>query len=1175
MNSWKRQPIFVSSTFRDMNAERDVIAERVVPELEELANEFGRLPQLIDLRWGVETGSLQDSHNKEEKVLSVCLDEIDRSRPFIIVLLGDRYGWVPDEHIMSRITDEKGFRSELQKKSVTALEIEYGVLSRRQDDVRCFFYFRNPLPYKKMSRPDRKVYSDLYTDKKSFKKLEELKNRITTLFPDRVRTYDCEWNENAGRITGLEGLAAQIVKDVRSELEKECSEEVEQIRKSGWVVQEKWLQNGYLAEQESKVCGRDYLLNAYDYSHEDYASVAPLTIFSGDEIDGSQVLYQRLVSKLNSNNDEIVLPYAFRVTMRAYHSQTMIAIWCQMLSEELGKQENYSEMDYLELQAQFMALAEEAVGQGKRISLVIFGIEKSRDDNVPIHFIRSISTSNLKDSIKTFVFLTDTTQDFSIFFSDINLDSVLIQPLEETDIFSIIIEMAEEYRKQLPAEIVQNIAAKGSIYLPGGYAYLQMLISDLAMMDASDYSELAIKYKRETPEKQLELYLKDKVKTTFDNLELLVLDIFARLLKKLSPKFLIRLIGMLVSSPDGLREDDIIWMFNNYFKTKDFEADFAIALKWLKPQIVRTPGGILRFRSKKYEASAKIAAFEVADEVNNALSERLAMLPDDDPIKREDGLVFFARTGNTEQFYRLLATFDPENDYDKDLVRVAKKLFSDDVMTPFASGKAFIEMLTTGVTFNNVKQLIKAYCECFHPWLIQSDMGLFIETMTTTLYMKAKMMLQISDYLPLLKSMSSLPDTGNQDTRFFQSEALDELKKEFAETGNIDYIVPITSLIKTEGNHTVNYLTEDVLQEYDNYIRVLSTMPEQKFGLCEFYEHIYNNYMHWGEKEKAMDYLDKAIEVCESENASEKSVGWGLKLANLQVEKLKEIDYRKEESKATSLMESSLEIFRKCYASNQSRIVILTLANQFLALGELEMKMNKGCSIMEEGKGFAEAYHRYANWEESETLLNRYIQLIDWWHEEQSRLSEIISQSGASDINTAYEEYVNKYESIIDELLEFYDNMFLDKDIARNRLPVDFMVTDEIFQKEFAFVKSMTYGKKEYLFNSKFTYLLLLMYFQKGDAETAFTMFRTILGNALKVDVSEYTIDDIGEYTSQLTSIPMWLYGNPDFLTAYKARTDEFLEMVDRWAGTDSMRNLQKQMSHTSVKFTYNSLGGK
>lgn len=71
--------IFVSSTFRDMQVERDLLHTDIIPALNAYAEEYQDYLHFIDLRWGVNTNEL-DSDESAHKVLKVCLDEIDKSK---------------------------------------------------------------------------------------------------------------------------------------------------------------------------------------------------------------------------------------------------------------------------------------------------------------------------------------------------------------------------------------------------------------------------------------------------------------------------------------------------------------------------------------------------------------------------------------------------------------------------------------------------------------------------------------------------------------------------------------------------------------------------------------------------------------------------------------------------------------------------------------------------------------------------------------------------------------------------------------------------------------------------------------------------------------------------------------------------------------------------------------
>jgi hypothetical protein len=68
--------VFVSSTFRDMGAERDELVKQVFPELRDLCESRGVTWGEVDLRWGI-----TDEQKAEGQVLPLCLAEIACCRP--------------------------------------------------------------------------------------------------------------------------------------------------------------------------------------------------------------------------------------------------------------------------------------------------------------------------------------------------------------------------------------------------------------------------------------------------------------------------------------------------------------------------------------------------------------------------------------------------------------------------------------------------------------------------------------------------------------------------------------------------------------------------------------------------------------------------------------------------------------------------------------------------------------------------------------------------------------------------------------------------------------------------------------------------------------------------------------------------------------------------------------
>src|SRR3954463_5120071 len=92
---WQARALLVSSTFANMRAERATLRTHVFPALEERLAARRHYLEWVDLRVGLGTASLPDAETREQQGLKVCLGEVERCRPFVIVLLGDRYGWVP------------------------------------------------------------------------------------------------------------------------------------------------------------------------------------------------------------------------------------------------------------------------------------------------------------------------------------------------------------------------------------------------------------------------------------------------------------------------------------------------------------------------------------------------------------------------------------------------------------------------------------------------------------------------------------------------------------------------------------------------------------------------------------------------------------------------------------------------------------------------------------------------------------------------------------------------------------------------------------------------------------------------------------------------------------------------------------------------------------------------
>ncbi len=132
--------VFISSTFRDMMRERDLLVKRVFPELRRICVQRLVTFTEVDLRWGI-----NEEQAAEGQVLPLCLAEIERSRPYFIGLLGERYGWIPDAIHPDVIEREPWLKEHVRDgTSVTELEILHGVLNNPGMAGHACFFFRDP-----------------------------------------------------------------------------------------------------------------------------------------------------------------------------------------------------------------------------------------------------------------------------------------------------------------------------------------------------------------------------------------------------------------------------------------------------------------------------------------------------------------------------------------------------------------------------------------------------------------------------------------------------------------------------------------------------------------------------------------------------------------------------------------------------------------------------------------------------------------------------------------------------------------------------------------------------------------------------------------------------------------------------------------------------------------------
>jgi nephrocystin-3 len=133
----KQLRIFVCSTFRDMQEEREELVKKVYPQLKHFCMQRGVSLSVIDLRWGITA-----EQTEMEQVIPICLREVELCRPYFVCLLGERYGWVPPR-IPSALLAEFPWLRYGAGMSLTEMEIRHGALNH-PGAASAFFYLRDP-----------------------------------------------------------------------------------------------------------------------------------------------------------------------------------------------------------------------------------------------------------------------------------------------------------------------------------------------------------------------------------------------------------------------------------------------------------------------------------------------------------------------------------------------------------------------------------------------------------------------------------------------------------------------------------------------------------------------------------------------------------------------------------------------------------------------------------------------------------------------------------------------------------------------------------------------------------------------------------------------------------------------------------------------------------------------
>lgn len=656
--------IFVSSTFRDMHEERDIIHERVMPALNEYAAQYGESISFCDLRWGVNTEDME-SEEGSRKVLSVCLDEIDRCRPYMLVILGERYGWIPESEIIRAAEkDREGLNSDDLEKSVTALEIEYGALRNREQLSHTLFYFRE------FEGPVPEEYGQ--EDALHAQKLLELKARIRKLAGENLHSYTVGWDGGKHVLRGIDRFAEQVTEDVKKLMEADWKayadlSPYEKDRRFQW---------NYARQKGEQFRAREGLI---EKCIEKLNHGQKLLAVTGPAGSGKSTLMARLALRLRDSGKE-VLPVFCGSTVFCRNTLDVIRYIVRYIEDRfsLAHFENRDDRDISEKrQASGEGKAGGKPGQtdidrwtDRMKELCTWYTEKSEKELVILvdaadqltadeikERLRFIP-SNLSDRVKAVCSFLDT---FHPGYHSGLKETEAVRPLGETDKREVVKGILSFLRRELSEPVIERIVGKKGASNP---LYLNLAVQRLVMMDKSDFEKIVEQGDGidAITARQLEV-----VDSLPQNLDELCMDIIHAASEKLGGNLAETAVQYIALSRYGLREKDLEGLLNA--RGSEWNSlDFTLFIRYMKSFFLLRDDGRWDFTHRSIREGFRKHSAD-AKKLHREILEYLKLLDIRDEVRTGE-IAYHCYGGDDKEYF---IRYVSEYEYRKDIIRPAAK----------------------------------------------------------------------------------------------------------------------------------------------------------------------------------------------------------------------------------------------------------------------------------------------------------------------------------------------------------------------------------------------------------------------------------------------------------------------------------------------------------------------
>lgn len=501
--------IFISSTFKDMQVERNLIHKQIKHSINAKLREYSEYAIFLDFRWGIDTEKLSE-HNAMLKVLSACFDGIDDS-DCMIVFIGENYGSCVSNEILDIIEKRYNIVCENEEKSITELEIEYAS-NKIFESQHLFFYFKES------------------TDGIKDPRVVQLKNEIRKIYPKQIRSYNL--NDNS--------LVDQLSYDILSLFNKT----------SNFIA----YKDGITREHLTKFSSRYDLLNDAIENVQNN----PLTIVYGESGSGKSVFMSALKESLSQKYNTRII-YAKRTFYR-YD----LFLWevCNFIVDYICPKYKLDKQFYVDDHEKVLERLLELIKNDDNISNFVFfldGLDKFTSSEVST-ILKQLR--NYSDRLKFVISLNNPNK--YIFPQDPCY--IELKELSDIDKLSIINKELEIHHKSLTNEAINTLINKSDSDMP---LYLILAIKRLVNMQESDYTHIYID--ENNVSESINNYIISIIKNFPDNIEKMIIDYIEFAECVINKSQAINIVSFLSIVPNGLSDIELYFLIEKY--SRDYITD--------------------------------------------------------------------------------------------------------------------------------------------------------------------------------------------------------------------------------------------------------------------------------------------------------------------------------------------------------------------------------------------------------------------------------------------------------------------------------------------------------------------------------------------------------------------------------------------------------------------------